>query len=98
MGQVLRFSCSGNLPFWIRIHVHSLLSHSVPFQVFLCDPDGYFIKFCTCNCTDDAMNDLKFIEKVPSMKIDDQPNVEEDDGEGEEDIRGIGKFWKGVRN
>ena len=43
------------------------------------------------------MNDLNLTEKAPSMKIDDQPNEEEDDGEGEEDIRGIRKFWKGVR-
>ena len=44
------------------------------------------------------MNDLHLTEKAPLMNIDDQPNDEEDDGEEEEDVRGVRKFWKGVRN
>ena len=71
-------------------------AHFVPFQVFLRDPDGYFVKFCTCDEMEDTMNSLSLTEKVPIRKIDGQSN--EDDGEGEEDIRGIRKFWKKVRH
>ena len=68
----------------------SLLHFLVPFQVFLRDPDGYFIKFCAFNHMEDSMNALNL--KVNASTAD-KPN---DDGE-EEDIRGIRKFWKKVR-
>ena len=59
------------------------------FQVFLRDPDGYFIRFCTCDQMEDAMNALDLAEDTSSVSV---VNDEE-----EEDVRGISKFWKGVR-
>ena len=58
-------------------------------QVYLRDPDGYYIRFCTCDQMEDAMNALDLADKTPCINV---VNDEE-----EEDVRGISKFWKGVR-
>ena len=100
--EKVKLKCSGNLPFGAKF----LLcvpppATFVPFQAFLRDPDGYFIKLCTYNHTEDAMNAMNLKEKAAStpstlVLADDQPKDEGNDGEG--DIRGIRKFWKKVKN
>ena len=84
--QPILVSFGSNIP-----AVVILLHFFVQFQVFLCDPDGYFIKFCAFNHVDDAVNALNL--KV-NASTDDQPN--DVGGEEEEHIRGIRKFWKKV--
>ena len=58
--------------------------------MFLRDPDGYYIRLCTCDQLEDAVNAMDLMEKTPPIA-----GVSDEE---EENARGIGKFLKGVRN
>ena len=58
--------------------------------MFLRDPDGYYIRLCPCDQLEYAVNALDPMEKTSSITV-----VSDEE---EEKVRGISKFFKGVRN